>query len=118
MLCVSLTSGCTKSEPKELIRIADFTERETKIKEITNEKNISQMNWVIEKVIWKEDIFRPKGKKEYSFWLEEVGGKERITNYDVWFEDRQTIIFDKTNGKYGVIDNNRGALIIKQMLTK
>jgi len=118
LLCVSLTSGCTKSEPKELIRIADFTERETKIKEITNEKNISQMNWVIEKVIWKEDIFRPEGKKEYSFWLEEVGGKERITNYDVWFEDRQTIIFDKTNGKYGVIDNNRGVLIIKQMLTK
>jgi hypothetical protein len=96
-------TGCTKEEIKELIRVANST---NDFKEISNKKDISNIKDIMTRVEWKESLKRPSDKESYSFWLEKEGNKERLTNYEVWFEDNQTIVFDKLNGKYGLVDNS------------
>ncbi len=105
-------TGCTKEETSELIKVADST---NDFKEITNKKDISNIKDIMKRVEWKESLKRPSDKESYSFWLEKEGNKERLTNYEVWFEDNQTIVFDKLNGKLGLVDNS-DAPILEQHL--
>lgn len=111
-LFLTAFTGCTKEEANELIKFVDSTNN---FKEITNKEEISNIKNIMKRVEWKDSLKRPSDKESYSFWLEEEGNNERLTNFEVWFADNQTIVFDKLNGKLGLVHNS-DASILEQYL--
>jgi hypothetical protein len=114
ILFLSLT-GCSEDTPKEIIRV---TGSESDIELITNEKDIADIRKIMESVEWMEGTLnRPNREVDYQFWLEEEGVEERLANYEVWYEDSKTIIFNSTDGKVGEI-KELDAQKLKQYLIK
>jgi hypothetical protein len=104
VLLITFT-GCTHEDSKELIKVANSKNTLLEIKEINNNKEISNIKEIMKRVEWKKSLLRPDYDESYSFWLEKKGNEERISNYEVWFKPQQTIAFDKLTGTYGLIND-------------
>lgn len=112
ILVLSLT-GCSENDPKQLIRVTDS---EPDIGVITSDKDMTDIKKMMDNVKWVEGTLKkPNREEDYKFWLEEEGVEERLANYEVWYEDNQTIIFNSTNGKVGEL-NKSDAQILKKYL--
>jgi hypothetical protein len=105
LLLITFT-GCNNENSKEIIKVANSKNTLLEIKEINDKKEISNINKIMKRVVWKKSLLRPDEKQSYSFWLEKEGNEERISNYEVWFKAKQTIVFDKFTGTYGLVNDS------------
>lgn len=99
----------------DVIRIVDNEDKFSNIKEVKNSMKIKRINEILEEIEWSIDIQKPKKEPNYSFWLEHKGSNDRVKNYDIWFDDNFAIIFDKKNGKYGLV-NDENVTELKNLL--
>ncbi|MGJ7921749.1 hypothetical protein [Neobacillus sp. LXY-4] len=112
-----ILTGCIGGG-NQLIRVADKMDPEPNLGVITNDKDISDIMEIVDKIEWKEDTLdRPNRDDDIEFWIEKEGVDERLANYEVWIEEDQTVIFNSVEGKVGQI-KNVDAEKLKQFLTE
>ncbi|KXG10249.1 hypothetical protein AT864_00840 [Anoxybacillus sp. P3H1B] len=110
VLCICGIIGCQTwgrtgytFEESDVIKITNRTDKFSSIKEIKDRKKIERTIQIIKSVEWSNKISKINNEADYSFWLEHKDGKDRLFNYNIWFDDNRTVIFDKKTGKYGLV---------------
>ncbi|WMJ77582.1 MULTISPECIES: hypothetical protein [unclassified Sedimentibacter] len=92
------------SKRDELIRYVNNYETYPEFIEIIDGEDIARINEIMGNVRWTKEIAIPADEGDISFWTEREGFKERFFDYDIWF-NVQTIVWDPSTNKYGLIEN-------------
>lgn len=83
ILLLTTIVGCSVLESQELIRVADHTSGFTTMKEINSEKDIAEINQIVENIEWSDNIKLIEQQEDYQFWLEREEVQERIYNFEI-----------------------------------
>lgn len=106
LLLVVLMSACSKDDHfSEWIRVAYLTERPVEFSSITEIDQINELNEVIEGLNWQDKQIETTDNSDYAFWLEREGEELRITNYELWFNEKSSsaVIADYVQVKFSTI---------------
>jgi hypothetical protein len=105
----------TNSEPNEYIK---YTSKDNKVvpefKTIKKKEDTNKINEIISKVYWTKEIAVPMGDSDFSFWTEKEGFKERLFDYDIWF-NAQLVVMDPKTNTYGFIADKKDIDFLKQI---
>lgn len=105
----------TNSEPNEYIK---YTSKDYKVvpefKTIKKKEDTNKINEIISKVYWTKEIAVPMGDSDFSFWTEKEGFKERLSDYDIWF-NAQLVVRDPKTNTYGFIAEKKDIDFLKQI---
>lgn len=100
-----LVMGCSneKETALEIIKVANLTNRPIDYTKIYDEKEINKINEILNSLKWVDKAIETNGDPDYSFWLERKGVELRITNYEIWFNEDNSVIVDHIKFKYALI---------------
>ncbi|MEB3751974.1 hypothetical protein EP10_002846 [Geobacillus icigianus] len=62
----------------------------------------SRIKEIMKFVEWSKAAKVDEDQPDYRFWLEHPKAKDRLFNYNIWFKENHTMIFDKKQENTGL----------------
>ncbi|MDG4658612.1 hypothetical protein P6P90_17350 [Ectobacillus antri] len=110
-ILVILVACSSQSLPKEIssqtLRIVNKTVSPSEYKEIRDTKTIQMILNVVDEDELRWSYVKPSIDREsdYQFWVEKKNVPERHHHFEVWLNDKESVILNKNKGQYAIIES-------------
>ncbi|WP_147384576.1 hypothetical protein [Paenibacillus sp. 1011MAR3C5] len=87
----------------EVMKVADLNANPTSFSQIKQQKTIKRIDDILRLLQWQDRELPTNGDPDYSFWLEHKGVSLRVTNYELWLDEPNSVIIDHVKLRYAYI---------------